>query len=176
MPVTEQRRTVLLALAAIALGGWALTLAAVSGRPKSSTSSAPSAIESQITYNASGHRRLVQALLSPVVLHQLSYQSAGGPTTITWYDSDLESLQPLKIALVSLYVDGTRVASTVKTSFTGTDEDGQGDLVWRGTLTRGRHEVVVRVEDTAGWGSPYTDPDFPGVDELIIDRGDSSAP
>jgi hypothetical protein len=82
---------------------------------------------------------------------------------------------PQQVALVSLSVDGQRVASTTKTAFTGTGEDGQGDLVWRGDLTKGRHTLEVTAEDDQAWGFPYVDPAEFGVDELIVDHGAGSA-
>lgn len=177
MSVTEQqRRSPLLLLGAVALVGWALSIVAIIGRPDSSPRSQPSPIESQITYATTGPVRL-SAVNGPIVLHRFSYESAGGLVTICWYDSDVEPTTPKQIALVSLYVDRVRVASTVKTALTGTGEDGQGDLVWRGPLAKGRHEIEVSVDNTdAGpWGIPYIDRGLQGVDELIIDRSGGRA-
>jgi hypothetical protein len=169
--MSGSRRLIVLAaaLGAVALVGWGATIVAIATRPQSSGRRGPRLITGQISYDTSGQRRRVSPIQRAVVLHRLSYASQEGGVTIGWYDSDFESLMKHGIGLVSLLIDHKRVASTAKTSLTGTYEDGQGDLVWRGRVAAGQHTIEVEIEGTAPWGVPYTDPGRPGIDELIID-------
>lgn len=160
------------AMAAIAVAGWAVAAVAIARRPRATV--APSPITSRITYVENSRRELSTAA-GPVVLHRMSYRSGGGAVTIRWFDSDFESLSRLKVGIVSLYIDGARVTSTIKSSVTGVYEDGQGDLAWRGDLTRGVHQLSIQFDSDADWGMPYTDPGWTGVDELIIDRARNDA-
>lgn len=150
-----------------------MVIVALAGRPSSSPPALSTPITSQITY-ASAPRRL-WAADHPFVLHRLGYRAPGGPVTIRWYDSDFESTGPRQVSIVWLSIDGRRVASTAKSALTGTFEDGQGDLVWRGQLARGPHIIRVVADDAAKWGFPYVDTGLHGTDELIVIRGGSRA-
>jgi hypothetical protein len=167
----ERTASRLVVLAAVAVVGWGLAIVAIVGRSRSTPGIRASPIRSQITYVDTGRRRLSPGA-SALVLHHVVFEAASKPITIRWYDSDFEPVQQMQAALVGLYVDGTRVASTIKASLTGTYEDGPGYLVWRGTLRVGRHEIEVRLVSRASWGMPYTDPNRLATDSLTIDPGD----
>jgi hypothetical protein len=166
MSVREARTRWLVLLAAVALAGWMTTIVAWRERPSSRRPSG-SAIQYEITYEAN-RRREVTATTRTVLLHQRSFVSAGQPVLIRWYDSDVELLAVGEIARVVIAIDGTPVTSMVKTSLNGTYEDGQGDLMWTGTVPRGHHTIAVQVHSTGGLGMPYTYRGQLGTDELVI--------
>jgi hypothetical protein len=164
-----QSRWTLLALAGVAVAAWDFAVGEIVSRPKTSRS-----LDAQATYVTTPRRLTTQE--GPAVLHDVSYDSPSGTATVRWFDGDLEPTGPRSYAQVSVYVDGARVASTIKGSFAGTYGDGPGDLVWHGGLTRGRHRIVVQLDHAdGGWGLPYADPAKPGVDVLIVQTDGAGA-
>jgi hypothetical protein len=168
MLARPQPRWLLIALAVLAIACCDFGVVNIIHQPRTASS-----FDTQLAHVAAKRRFTTNA--GPVVLHRTTYDASGGLVTITWYDSDVEPTGARTEALVSLYVDGTRVASASKGSLTGIYDDGAGVLAWYGRLKRGRHQILVRLDDATGaWGLPYTDPKRPGVDELVI-RGEGNA-
>jgi hypothetical protein len=163
MPASRRPRWVLLVVALCAVAAWYFATQTITSRQRLS---APS-LEAQVTGTLV--KRRLSATSNAVVLHAMTYDSHSGATTIRWYDSDFEPTRAQASAVVSLLIDGTRVASTIKSSLAGIYDDGQGDLAWYGNLSRGRHRIVVQLQRASeAWGLPYTDASRPGVDELIV--------
>jgi hypothetical protein len=131
------------------------------------TGSRQPGLVSSVLYVTSPRR--IDASHDLFLLHRVGYHSPGGQVSVHWYDSDFEPVHPNQYAIVSIYVDGERVASTVKGSQAGTYEDGEGDLVWHGALPRGHHVIEVKLDSARlRWGLPYTDPGRVGSDGLAI--------
>jgi hypothetical protein len=153
--------TFLAVLAAAALASCSVATAVVVA------ASRQSALVSNTLYVTSPRRINASDRLS--LLHHVRYNSPGGQVTVRWYDSDFEPIHRSQYAIISIYVDGERVASTVKGAGAGTYEDGEGDLVWHGALSRGHHVIEVKLDSaSASWGMPYTDPGKIGADGLAI--------
>jgi hypothetical protein len=165
MSVPEPRRTWLALLGLLAVAGWATTIVASQERSSARRPSGPS-LQYAITYQRG--RREIKATTSPVTLYQRAFLAVGRPVLIRWYDSNVEMTTFRETARIALVIDGTPVTSMVKTSLNYTFEDGQGDMIWMGTLPRGRHTVAVRIDSTGPLGLPYTDPGHLGIDELVL--------
>jgi hypothetical protein len=163
MPDSTHSRWLLPLVALIVLAAWYFAARTPLDHPSPSEPT----FDAQVTSTRVKHRLTTAS--GPVVLHALTYDSPSGATTIRWYDSDFEPTRPRDSAVVSMFIDGIRVASAIKGSFSGIYDDGEGDLAWYGNLKRGRHRIVVQLERAnQAWGVPYTDPGELGVDELIV--------
>jgi hypothetical protein len=163
MLARRQPRWLLIALAVLAVACCGFGVVNVIHQPRT-----PSSFDTQVTYVAAKRRFSTNA--GSAVLHSITYDAPGGLVAIKWYDGDFEPTKPHTQAVVSLYVDGARVASAIKGSLSGIYDDGPGTIDWYGRLPGGRHKIVVRLDRSAGeWGLPYTDPGLPGIDELVIE-------
>ena len=105
----------------------------------------------------------------PYTLHRLPYNANGGTARIEWYDGAWSPTRPNSGSVVSLFLDGKRLASGLAGGYTGWFEARPGSVVWVGPISSGEHVVEARVESAGGnWAIPAATPDTPVPDGLTI--------
>jgi len=103
------------------------------------------------------------------ILHTIRFDSHGGTVRAEWYDGAWSPLTRRTAAVVSIYVDGRRVASATLGARTGQFEARPAVLVWVGRPPAGRHVIDVKVDAAPrGFAIPFASRTAPVTDGLTV--------
>jgi hypothetical protein len=95
--------------------------------------------------------------------------SHGGIMRLEWYNGSWTPLNPRTGCAISLYMDGSRLATALLGGYSGVFESVPASLTWAGHTVPGEHVVEVRVDRCdIGFGIPYADATFPVPDSLYV--------
>jgi hypothetical protein len=103
------------------------------------------------------------------ILQSLSAESRGGLTLVEWHDSAFGSTAERTGSYITLYVDGTAQASSLRGGFRGEFEEAPAGLRWAGKLAPGRHRFDIRLDRVdAGFAVPYVAEGSIGIDNMTV--------
>jgi hypothetical protein len=150
----------------LAIGGFALAAAIAYVVVGATWTPAPA-----ITYDQQSFASSRTVSITGFRLQSTKVRTTGGIVDVEWYDSGLALNEQTSGAYVSLYVDGRRIASSLRGTKTGSAEVAPGTLVWAGDLPAGTHTFVVRLDRVDGGVlAPYVPAGGEGVDSLSVSQ------